>query len=98
VERKTCQRKIDELKAELQSPSGDEVAEIFRGLSEKDSERWDKEIEADSHSGGLDFLVHEAREEKAKGSLRTYECECVVVLRIRGPAISILDAAESSKP
>jgi hypothetical protein len=62
--------KIDELKAELQSLPSDELAEIFRWLSEKDSEGWDKEIEADSHSGGLDFLVHEAREEKAEGTLK----------------------------
>jgi hypothetical protein len=39
-------------------------------LSEKDWERWDKEIEADSQSGRLDFLVREAREEKTKGNLK----------------------------
>lgn len=40
--------KIDELKAELESLPSDEFAEIFRWLSEKDWERWDKDIEADS--------------------------------------------------
>jgi hypothetical protein len=62
--------KIDELKAELESLPSDEFAEIFRWLSEKDWERWDKEIEADSQAGRLDFLVHEAGEEKSKGTLK----------------------------
>ena len=62
--------KIDELKAELESLPSDEFAEIFRWLSEKDWERWDKEIEADSQAGRLDFLVRQAREEKAKGTLK----------------------------
>jgi hypothetical protein len=62
--------KIDELKAEIESLPSEEFAEIFRWLSEKDWERWDKEIEADSQAGRLDFLVREAREEKAKGTLK----------------------------
>jgi hypothetical protein len=62
--------KIDELKAEIESLPNEEFAEIFRWLSEKDWERWDKEIDADSQAGRLDFLVLEAREEKAKGKLK----------------------------
>ena len=62
--------KIDELKAEIERLPSEEVAEIFRWLSEKEWERWDKEIEADSQSGRLDFLVQEAREEKANGTLK----------------------------
>lgn len=62
--------KIDQLKAEVNNLPSEEFAEFFRWLSEKDWERWDKEIEADSESGRLDFLVREAREEKAKGTLK----------------------------
>ena len=62
--------KIDELKAEIERLPSEEFTEIFRWLSEKDWERWDKEIEADSQAGKLDFLVREAREEKAKGTLK----------------------------
>ena len=62
--------KIDELKAKIESLPNEEFAEIFRWLSEKDWERWDKEIEADSQAGKLDFLLREAREEKAKGTLK----------------------------
>jgi hypothetical protein len=56
--------KIVELKAEIERLPIEEFAEIFRWMSEKDWERWDKEIEADSQDGMLDFLVREAREEK----------------------------------
>jgi hypothetical protein len=62
--------KMDELKAEIERLPREEVAEIFRWLSEKEWERWDKEIEADSQAGRLDFLVREAQEEKAKGNLK----------------------------
>jgi Fe-S cluster biosynthesis and repair protein YggX len=62
--------KIDSLKAEIESLPSEEFAEIFRWLSEKDWERWDREIAADSEAGRLDFLEREAREEKAKGKLR----------------------------
>ncbi|HUJ41865.1 MAG TPA: hypothetical protein VLW54_15080 [Candidatus Acidoferrales bacterium] len=59
--------KIDELKAEIERLPREGVAEIFRWLSEKDWELWDKEIESDAQTGRLDFLVREVREEKPKG-------------------------------
>ena len=62
--------KIDKLKAEIERLPSKEFAELFRWLSEKDWERWDQEIEADAQAGKLDFLVREAREEKAKGTLK----------------------------
>ena len=62
--------KIDELKAEIESLPSEEFIEICRWLSEKDWERWDKEIEADSQAGRLDFLAREAHDEKAKGTLK----------------------------
>ena len=62
--------KIDELKAEIERLPSQEFAELFRWLSEKDWERWDQEVEADSQAGRLDFLVREVREEKAKGTLK----------------------------
>ena len=62
--------KIDELKADIERLPSEELAELFRWLSEKEWDNWDKEIEVDSQAGRLDFLVREAREEKAKGTLR----------------------------
>ena len=64
--------KIDELKTDIERLSSEEVAELFRWLSEKEWESWDKEIEADSQAGRLDFLVREAHEEKAKGTLKEF--------------------------
>ena len=62
--------KIDDLKAEIERLPNNEFAELFRWLSEKDWEKWDQQIEADSQSGKLDFLLREAREEKSKGTLK----------------------------
>ena len=62
--------KIDELKAEIERLPGAEFAELYRWLSEKDWEKWDEEIAADSQAGKLDFLVREAREDKSKGRLK----------------------------
>ena len=66
----TDMSRIDELKAKIESLPSEEFAEIFRWLSEKDWERWDKEIETDAAEGRLDFLIREARGEKAKGTLK----------------------------
>ena len=62
--------KVDELKTEIERLPSEEYSELLRWLSEKDWERWDKEIEADSEAGKLDFLVHEALDAKAKGTLK----------------------------
>ncbi len=58
--------KIDDLKAEIENLSTNEIAEIFRWLSQKDWERWDKEIEGDSQWQKIDFLIRETHEDKAK--------------------------------
>ena len=67
---KTAMSKIDDLKAEVEKLPPEEFSELFRWMTDKDWERWDREIEADSDAGKLDFLVREAREAKLKGSLK----------------------------
>jgi hypothetical protein len=62
--------KVDELKTDIERLSSEEVAELFRWLAEREWESWDREIEADSQAGRLDFLVREARQEKARGALK----------------------------
>ena len=62
--------KVDELKTEIEKLPREDFSELVRWLSVKDWERWDKEIEADSEAGRLDFLVREAFEAKAKGTLK----------------------------
>jgi hypothetical protein len=62
--------KVDELKTAIEKLPKDEFTELVRWLSEKDWERWDEEIKADSEAGRLDFLVREALDEKIKGTLK----------------------------
>jgi len=62
--------KVDELKTAIEKLSREEFTELVRWLSEKDWERWDEEIEADSEAGKLDFLMREVLDEKAKGTLK----------------------------
>ena len=62
--------KVDELKSEIERLPTEEFTELVRWLSERDWERWDKEIEADSVSGKLDFLVREALDAKSKRTLK----------------------------
>ena len=62
--------KVDELKAEIDRLPSEQVAEIFRWLSDKDWKRWDAEIQTDSQAEKLDFLMRDAREAKVKGTLK----------------------------
>jgi hypothetical protein len=62
--------KVEELKTEIEKLPRREFTELVRWLSEKDWERWDEEFKADAEAGRLDFLVQEALDEKAKGTLK----------------------------
>jgi hypothetical protein len=62
--------KVEELKNEIERLPREEFTELIRWLSERDWERWDKEIESDSEAGKLDFLVHEALAAKIKRTLK----------------------------
>jgi hypothetical protein len=62
--------KIDELKADIERLPSEEMAELFRWLSNKEWESWDREIAADSQAGKLDFPAREAHQAKAKGTLK----------------------------
>ena len=44
--------------------------EAIKSANKKDWDKWDRQIEADSKSGKLDFLIAEALEEKEKGTLK----------------------------
>ena len=47
-----------------------EYKQLRQWFNELDWEKWDREIEADSDAGKLDFLIAEALEEKEKGTLK----------------------------
>jgi hypothetical protein len=62
--------KIEEIQAAIESLPEDEYARLRRWFSERDWDKWDKRIAVDSESGKLDFLIKEARDEKAQGKLK----------------------------
>jgi len=62
--------KVEEIEAAIESLLEEEYVRLRKWFSEKDWEKWDKQIEADSEAGKLDFLIREALDEKAKGKLK----------------------------
>ncbi len=50
--------------------SKSDYAKLRRWLSQHEWEQWDRQIEADSDAGKLDFLVSEAHEAERQGTLR----------------------------
>ena len=63
--------KVDKIKEAIESLPEEEYIQLRQWFSEKDWQKWDRQIEADSKSGKLDFLIEEALNEKAKGKLKT---------------------------
>jgi len=53
--------RIEEIKNAIVSLPSDEYRQFRDWFLERDWEQWDKQIQADSESGKLDFLVDEAR-------------------------------------
>jgi hypothetical protein len=61
---------VESIQSAILSLSPEEYAQLRQWFAERDWEQWDKQIEEDSASGKLDFLIEEAITEKAKGKLR----------------------------
>lgn len=61
---------VDDIKVAIESLPEEEFIELREWFSEKDWEKWDRQIERDSESGKLDFLIEEALEEKRTGKLK----------------------------
>jgi hypothetical protein len=62
--------RLEELERAIESLPENEYSQFRRWFLERDWEKWDREIEADSTSGKLDFLVKEAQDAKAKRTLK----------------------------
>jgi len=62
--------RIEEIENAVASLPVEEYRQFREWFLERDWTQWDKQIEADSKSGKLDFLVKEALEEKNQGNLR----------------------------
>jgi hypothetical protein len=62
--------KVQEIQTVIESLPREEYVRLRQWFSERDWDQWDKQIEADSEAGKLDFLIKEAFDEKARGLLR----------------------------
>ena len=62
--------RVEEIQAAIESLPYQEYVRLRQWFSERDWGEWDRQIEADSESGKLDFLIEEALNEKAKGILK----------------------------
>jgi len=58
---------VEQIKSAISALSKEDYIHLREWFSEKDWEQWDKEIERDSASGKLDFLMEEAATEKKQG-------------------------------
>ena len=63
--------KIEKLEHAIASLPIEEYRQFRAWFLERDWEGWDRQIEADSATGKLDFLAAEAEEEKRKRKLRS---------------------------
>jgi len=62
--------RLEKLEREIESLPKGEYGRLRQWFLERDWEIWDQEIEADSKSGKLEFLIEEARDAKARGTLK----------------------------
>lgn len=62
--------KVEEIQNAIKSLPQEEYVRLRRWFSESDWKKWDKQIEEDSESGNLDFLLKEALDEKSQEKLK----------------------------
>jgi len=62
--------RVEEIQVAIESLPYQEYIRLMQWFSERDWEKWDRQIEADSESGKLGFLIEEALNEKAEGILK----------------------------
>jgi hypothetical protein len=62
--------RIEKLKTAVRSLPEDEYRQFRHWFLDNDWEKWDREIEADSRSGKLAFLMQEAAEAKKNNQLK----------------------------
>ncbi|MDE0159231.1 MAG: hypothetical protein OXI02_05890 [Candidatus Dadabacteria bacterium] len=60
---------VEEIKSAISALSKEDCVHLREWFSEKDWKQWEEEIEKDSSSGKLDFLMEEAVAEKDRGRL-----------------------------
>ena len=64
---------IAKIQEEILALSKTDYQQLKQWLDELEWDEWDRQIEADSNAGRLDFLIAEAREAEEKGTLKKLE-------------------------
>jgi hypothetical protein len=70
ISREVAMTRVEEIEKEIEALPERDFETLRKWFSEKDWDKWDEELESDSQSGKLEFLVNEAQEAKKYGQLR----------------------------
>ena len=63
--------RLEEIEVAVEALPEKEYSQFRQWFLERDWRKWDQQIESDSASGKLDFLIREAHEAKIAGKLRS---------------------------
>ena len=62
--------KLQLIQTKIETLTNDEFTYLKNWINELDAQQWENQIEEDSNSGKLDFLIEESLLEKSKGQLK----------------------------
>ena len=62
--------KLQLIQTKIETLTNDEFTYLKNWINELDAQQWENQIEEDSNSGKLDFLIEESLLEKSKDQLR----------------------------
>jgi hypothetical protein len=62
--------KLQLIQTEIETLTDNEFTYLKNWINELDAQQWENQIEEDSNSGRLDFLIEESLLEKSKGQLK----------------------------
>jgi hypothetical protein len=62
--------KLQLIQTEIETLTDDEFTYLKNWINEFDAQQWENQIEEDSNSGRLNFLIEESLLEKSKGQLK----------------------------
>ena len=62
--------KLQLIQTEIETLTDDEFTYLKNWINELETQQWENQIEEDSNSGKLDFLIEESLLEKSKGQLK----------------------------
>ena len=64
---------VAKIQEEILALSETDYKQLKQWFNDLEWEKWDRQIEADSNAGKLDFLIDEALEAEEKGTLKNLE-------------------------